>query len=171
MQLRAFLVIGVCSLFVSRTMAISLPYEVEATLLTLLKEKDLNHLDTSKRSIVPIYRKDLDPNYIAYYEILVHGKHFFVLSSGPKTGDHREVASGPGPLPTKVLSDQAKKAGQTCKTFYLLNSMGLYMCENQDGRAVAASYNWIADAPVSTNKLQVSFFRPFLSSARSVFLQ
>jgi len=125
-----------------------LPFEVEQTLLRSLNKSELDNLDVSHRSIVPIYRKDLDPNYIAYYQISLKGKWHFVLSAGPKTGDYKQAQSGPAPLPTTVLQKQAKKAGQECNKFFLIHSYGLYMCENGKGRAVAATYNWTSNTLV-----------------------
>ena len=81
----------------------------------------------------------LDPDYIAYYEIDT-GNSYVVLSSGKKTGDFREVESGPDPRPTDVLIEQAQKNDQRCETFYRLSPMGLTNCKN--GTVVAASYNW-----------------------------
>jgi len=140
------------TLFIVTSNAVNLPYEVETTLLDLLAKKYIKNLDTSKQAVVPLYRKDLDPNYIAYYEISYHGK-YVVLSTGPKTGDHPVAESGRGPLPTKVLRDKARSVGQQCKKFFVLTSMGLYMCENENGTAVAATYNWISNAPVSIQLL------------------
>jgi hypothetical protein len=133
MKLKLLLTILACYSVFLATNAMNLTYEVEETLLDLMGTKDISKINTKdKRSIVPIYRKDLDPNYIAYYEIN-HRKKFVVLAAGPKTRDHREVESGPSPTPTKVLINQASKAGQSCHKFYRLTSMGLYMCENKKG--------------------------------------
>ena len=49
---------------------------------------------------------DLDPDFIAYYEIDM-GSDYILLSSGRKTGDFRKVESGPDPRPTDVLIEQA----------------------------------------------------------------
>lgn len=153
MWFKGFLAFGLCFLFVLGVNAsshgtVDLPFEVEQTLLHRLNKNELDNLDISNRSVVPIYRKDLDPDYIAYYQIDLQGKYFFLLSAGEKTGDYKEAQSGPPPLPTKVLQDQANKAGQECKKFFLLCSVGVYMCENAKGRAVAATYDWTADKPV-----------------------
>ena len=87
-----------------------------------------------------------DTDYVAYYEIDT-GSDYLVLSSGHKTGDFREVESGPDPRPTDVVIQQAQENGQQCETFYRLSPLGLIMCENGNGTVVAASYNWTNNDP------------------------
>lgn len=128
-----------------------LPYDV---LDSIVEVSDLNdHKDLMKTNVSddqgptrPIYRLDLDPDYVAYYEIET-GTEYVVFSAGPKTGDFREVESGPVPRPTDVLIKQAQKNGQRCEKFYRLSPMGLTICKNDHGNVVAASYNWTADIP------------------------
>ena len=91
----------------------------------------------------PVYRLDLDPDYVAYYEIDT-GSDYVVLSSSSKTGDYREVESGPDPRPTDVLIQQAQDNGQSCEKFYRLSPIGLTVCKNGNGTVVAANYNWTA---------------------------
>jgi len=127
---------------------LELPYEVLDSIV------ELSSLDTDFRDLArvnvydarPIYRLDLDPEYVAYYEIDM-GSDYIVLSSGRKTGDFRKVESGPDPRPTDVLIQQAQENGQRCEKFYRLSPMGLTICKNDNGTVVASSFNWTADAP------------------------
>lgn len=137
-----------------------LSYEATDTVLDLITEKSFAGLESAnllaKDGPRPVYRKDLGPNNIAYYEILSgDGKEYFLLSSGSKTGDNRFVESGKIDAksqqyrPTDQLNMDAAKNGQTCFKHYRLSQAGIYMCEDRNGVPVAASYNWTSDAPVS----------------------
>lgn len=137
-----------------------LSYEAQDTVLDLMTEKGFSGLVTTnllmKDGPRPIYRKDLGTNHIAYYEILSgDGKEFYLLSAGSKTGDNRFVESGEINAtaqqyrPTDALNIQARKNGQSCYRHYRLSQAGLYMCEDQRGTPVAATYNWTSNAPVS----------------------
>ena len=142
----------VVAVFAFTITAIHLPYEVLDTIVELSDiddYKDLNRVNVSddRGPTRPIYRLDLDPEYIAYYEIDT-GSNYVVLSSGRKTGDFREVESGPDPRPTDVVLKQAQENGQQCEKFYRLSPLGLIMCKNDKGAVVAASYNWTADVAV-----------------------
>ena len=134
------------------TPALELPYEVLDSIVEL-SSLDPDFTDLARVNVTddlgptrPIYRLDLDPDFVAYYEIDM-GSKYIVLSSGRKTGDFRKVESGPDPRPTDVLIQQAQKNGQRCEKFYRLSPMGLTICKNDNGTVVAASYNWTADAP------------------------
>ncbi len=130
--------------------ALKLPYEILDSIMELsdldrdLKDLTRVNVSDNRGPTRPIYRLDLDPSYVAYYEIDI-GSDYVVLSSGKKTGDFRKVESGPDPIPTDVLIQQAEKNGQRCVKFYRLSPMGLTMCKNDNGNVVAASYNWTAD--------------------------
>ena len=137
-----------------------LSYEAQDTVLDLMTEKDFTGLASANLLANdgprPVYRKDLGPNDIAYYEILSgDGKEYFLLSAGSKTGDNRFVESGQinatsqQHRPTDKLNQDAAKNGQTCFKHYRLSQAGIYMCEDRRGVPVAASYNWISNAPVS----------------------
>ncbi|KAJ7380280.1 hypothetical protein OS493_010996 [Desmophyllum pertusum] len=130
--------------------ALELPYGVLDSIIEL-SDLDTDFTDLNRVNVSddlgptrPIYRLDLDPKYIAYYEIDM-GRNYVVLSAGRKTGDYREVESGPDPRPTNVLIQQAQNNGQRCEKFYRLSPLGLTVCMNDNGTAVAASYNWTAD--------------------------
>lgn len=129
-----------------------LPYEVLDSIIELTDTdddyRDLNRVNLSDVLGLtrPIYRLDLDTDYVAYYEIDT-GSDYVVLSSGHKTGDFREVESGPDPRPTDVVIQQAQENGQQCEKFYRLSPLGLIMCKNGNGTAVAASYNWTNNDP------------------------
>ena len=137
-------------IFASAITAIQLPYEVYESIM------ELSDLDDYKKLITqvnvsnelgptrPIYRLDLDPEYVAYYEIDT-GNNYVIFSSGPKTGDYRDVQSGPDPRPSDILIQQAQKIGQNCEKFYRLSPFGLTICKNGNGTVVAANYNWTAD--------------------------
>ena len=140
-----------------KTAALELPYEVLDSIIELSSlDPDFTELAQVNVSddlgpTRPIYRLDLDPDFVAYYEIDM-GSDYIVLSSGREAGDYRKVESGPDPRPTDVLIQQAQKNGQRCKKFYRLSPMGLTICKNDNGIVVAASYNWTADLPeVRTN--------------------
>ncbi len=131
---------------------LELPYEVLDSIVEL-SDLDQDFTDLTRVNVSddqgptrPIYRLDLDPDYVAYYEIDI-GSDYVVLSSGRKTGDFRKVESGPDPRPTDVLIQQAQKNGQRCDKFYRLSPMGLTICKNDNGTVVAASYNWTEDVP------------------------
>ena len=129
--------------------ALQLPYEVLDSIVELSSlDPDFTELAQVNVSddlgpTRPIYRLDLDPDFIAYYEIDM-GSDYIVLSSGRKTGDFRKVESGPDPRPTDVLIQQAQENGQRCEKFYRLSPMGLTICKNDNGTVVGASYNWTA---------------------------
>jgi len=132
--------------------ALELPYEVLDSIVELSSlDPDFTNLTQVNVSddlgpTRPICRLDLDPDFVAYYEIDM-GNDYIVLSSGRKTGDFRKVESGPDPRPTDMLIQQAQKNGQRCEKFYRLSPMGLTICKNDNGTVVAASYNWTADIP------------------------
>ena len=138
-----------CTILVVGSAALKLPYEVQQSILA---ESELDDLKDLKRVNVsdgrgptrPIYRLDLDPDYVAYYEIDT-GSSYVILSSGSRTGDFRMVEHGPDPRPTDVLMQQAHKNGQPCKKFYRLTPWELMICSNQNGTIVAASYDWVND--------------------------
>ena len=146
---KSLLLLGIILILASKDSALKLPYEVLESIVELsdLDDfKDLNKVNVSyeRGPTRPIYRLDLDPNYVAYYEIDT-GNDYVVLSAGADTGDFREVQSGPDPRPTDVLIKQAQNHGQQCERFYRLSPMGLTICKNVNGTVVAASYNWTAD--------------------------
>lgn len=85
-----------------------------------------------------IYRKDLDPNYVAYYE-LQFGNRFYIFSAGPKTKDHRLVQEGENQRPTDFLIEEATKNDNTCYKFFRLSPDGVTICEDRNGRAVATT--------------------------------
>ena len=129
---------------------LKLPYEVLDSIVELSDlDQDFTNLtrvnvSDDRGPTRPIYRLDLDPDYVAYYEIDI-GSDYVVLSAGKKTGDFRKVESGPDPRPTDVLIQQAQDNSQRCEKFYRLSPMGLTICKNDNGTVVAASYNWTAD--------------------------
>ena len=136
---------------------IALPSTVQDTLTEMTDSEDYIHgLDrvniTNSNTTKAIYRKDLDPSYIAYYEIEAEEK-YVLLSAGPGTGDYRQAQSGPSPRPTGTLIKQAREHGHTCVKFFRLTPLGLFMCENAIGRAVAATFNWTAQSPVGLSTM------------------
>ena len=149
---QACLFLIVIAAFASPITGTQLPYEVLDSIIELTDtDDDYRDLDRVNVSDVlgltrPIYRLDLDTDYVAYYEIDT-GSDYLVLSSGHKTGDFREVESGPDPRPTDVVIQQAQENGQQCEKFYRLSPLGLIMCENGNGTVVAASYNWTNNDP------------------------
>ena len=149
---QACLFLIVIAAFASPITGTQLPYEVLDSIIELTDtDDDYRDLDRVNVSDIlgltrPIYRLDLDRDYVAYYEIDT-GSDYLVLSSGHKTGDFREVESGPDPRPTDVVIQQAQENGQQCETFYRLSPLGLIMCENGNGTVVAASYNWTNNDP------------------------
>ena len=149
-----------------------LSYEAQDTVLDLMTEKDFTGLGRAnllaKDGPRPVYRKDLRPNNIAYYEILSgDGKEYFLLSSGSKTGDNRFVESGDINVksqqyrPTDKLNMDAAKNGHTCFKHYRLSQAGIYMCEDRNGVPVAATYNWTSNAQVSVFKVAQNSFQHF----------
>ena len=147
MRPKALLFASVFIALVSWLAALELPYEVLDSIMEL-SDLDQDFTDLTRVNVSddqgptrPIYRLDLDPDYIAYYEIDT-GNEYVVLSSGKKTGDFREVERGPDPRPTDLLIQQAQENGQQCDKFYRLSPLGLTICKNDNGTIVAASYNW-----------------------------
>ena len=148
-RLEAHLLFSIIIAFATAITALQLPYEVLDSIIEISDfddYKDLNQVNVSdgRGPTRPIYRPDLDPYYIAYYEIDT-GSDYIVFSSGRNTGDYREVESGPDPRPTDVLIQQAQDNGQQCEKFYRLSPLGLTVCKNDNGTVVAATYNWTAD--------------------------
>ena len=105
---QAFLFLEIVITLASRPHALQLHYEVLDTVMVLTSaDPDLANLNRVNISddpgpTRPVYRLDLDPNYIAYYEVDMRSD-YVVLASGSQTGEHREVESGPDPRPTDVL--------------------------------------------------------------------
>ena len=136
----------------SNLAALELPYEVVDSIVEL-SNTDQDFTDLTRVNVSdglgptrPIYRLDLEPDFIAYYEIDI-GSDYVVFSSSKRTGDYREVESGPDPKPTDVLIQQAHYNGQQCAKFYRLSPMGLTVCKNDNGTVVAANYNWTDSTP------------------------
>ncbi|KAL9967253.1 hypothetical protein ACROYT_G025438 [Oculina patagonica] len=157
--LRVIMVLALVTMVTPPALSALLSYEAQDTVLDLMAEKGFTGLGSAnllaKDGPRPIYRKDLGPNHIAYYEILSgDGKEYFLLSSGSKTGDNRFVESGDINAtsqqyrPTDKLNMDAAKLGQTCFKHYRLSQAGLYMCEDRNGIPVAATYNWTSNAPI-----------------------
>lgn len=144
--------ISLIFLAASRPHALQLPYEVLDTIMELTDAdpdfEDLNRVNVSDHlgPTRPIYRLDLDPNYIAYYEVDM-GSNYVVLASGSQTGDNREVESGPDPRPTDLLIQRAEDNDEQCEKFYRLSPLGLTACTNGNGTFVAATYNWTNHVP------------------------
>ena len=113
----AFLFVISLIILASRPHALELPYEVLDTIMELTDADpdfaDLNRVNISDDlgPTRPIYRLDLDPNFIAYYEVDT-GSDYVVLASGSQTGDYRKVESGPDPRPTDVLVQRAEDNGE-----------------------------------------------------------
>ena len=172
-----FAVLTVVTMVTSKALSARLSYEAQDTVLDLMTEKGFTGLASAnllaKDGPRPLYRKDLGPNHIAYYEILSgDGKEYFLLSSGSKTGDNRFVESGEINAkrqqyrPTDKLNMDAAKVGQTCFKHYRLSQAGLYMCEDRNGIPVAASYNWTSNAPVSNFLIKRNLFRKGIEADR-----
>ena len=149
---QALFLLTITIALMSNLAALELPYEVLDSILEL-SDTDQDFTDLTRVNVSddlgptrPIYRLDLEPDFIAYYEIDI-GSDYVVFSSGKKTGDYREVESGPDPRPTDVLIQQAQDNGQRCAKFYRLSPMGLTVCKNDNGTVVAANYNWTASTP------------------------
>jgi len=149
MTSQAQLLLSITIALVSSLAALELPYEVLDSIVEL-SDFDQDFTDLTRVNVSddlgptrPIYRLDLAPEYVAYYEIDI-GSDYVVFSSGIETGDYREVESGPDPRPTDVLIQQAQDNGQRCDKFYRLSPMGLTVCKNDNGTVVAANYNWTA---------------------------
>lgn len=158
--LRLLAVLVLVSMATPTVLSALLSYEAQDTVLDLMSEKGFLGLASTnllaKEGPRPIYRKDLSPNDIAYYEILSgDGSEYFLLSAGSKTGDNRFVESGninaksQQYRPTDALNKQAARNRHTCFKHYRLSQAGLYMCEDRNGVPVAATYNWTSNAPVS----------------------
>ena len=149
---QALFLLTITIALMSNLAALELPYEVLDSILEL-SDTDQDFTDLTRVNVSddlgptrPIYRLDLEPDFIAYYEIDI-GSDYVVFSSGKKTGDYREVESGPDPRPTDVLIRQAQDNGHRCAKFYRLSPMGLTVCKNDNGTVVAANYNWTASTP------------------------
>ena len=146
------LFLSITIVLVTSLAALELPYEVLDSIVEL-SDIDQDFTDLTRVNVSddlgptrPIYRLDLEPDFIAYYEIDI-GSDYVVFSSGKIIGDYREVESGPDPRPTDVLIQQAQGNGQRCAKFYRLSPMGLTVCKNDNGTVVAANYNWTVSTP------------------------
>ena len=159
---QAFLFVISFIILASRPHALELPYEVLDTVMELTDADpdftDLNRVNISDDlgPTRPIYRLDLDPNFIAYYEVDM-GSDYVVLASGSQTGDYRKVESGPDPRPTDVLVRRAEDNGEQCEKFYRLSPLGLTACTNDNGTFVAATYNWTNNVPQVDAKTLMMF--------------
>lgn len=141
---------------------VTLPYHVRNSVLEMTGPteyiRDLDRVNLSNPNTTrTVYRKDLDPNYIAYYEIEAEEK-YVLFSTGPGTGDFRHAQIGPSPRPTDLLIKQANQHGQRCAKFFRLTPLGLFMCENGEGRAVSATFNWTSQTPVSVKSYFYFYF-------------
>ena len=143
------LILSIIITLMSGLAALRLPYEVLDSVIEL-SDLDPDYTDLMRVNVSddqgptrPVYRLDLDPNFVAYYEIDM-GSEYVVLSSGSQTGDYQIVESGPDPRPTEVLIQQAQKNGKRCEKFYRLSPMGLTICKSDNGTVLAATYNWTA---------------------------
>lgn len=149
---QAFLFFVIVITLASRPHAVQLPYEVLDTVMELTDaDPDLANLNRVNISddlgpTRPVYRLDLDPNYIAYYEVDMRSD-YVVLASGSQTGDYRKVESGPDPRPTDMFMQRAEDNGERCEKFYRLSPMGLTACTDDNGTFVTATYNWTKDYP------------------------
>ena len=113
----------------------SLPYWIQDSLFEYADEIGGRNLTGPIRKI---YRKDLNPSYVAYYEF-EFGNWFMTFSAGPETGDHRLVEQGRLPRTTDILFDQAAEMRKDCHKFFRLNADGTTICEDVTGQAVAST--------------------------------
>ncbi|XP_077987795.1 uncharacterized protein LOC144442351 [Glandiceps talaboti] len=115
-----------------------LSWEVEDELLQL---KDRLGLESSTISSepIPVYRKDLDKDYIAYWYIEIGDREYVVVSTGEKTGDRRLNQQGHIPSPVTRMLEIAANSSNDCNRFYMLTPEGDMFCENGDARVVAAT--------------------------------
>lgn len=95
-----------------------------------------------------IYRKDLDENYVAYYEFKFED-WFMIFSARPTTGDHKLVEEGELPTPTDIVNDLAAENNNTCHKYFRLHADGTTICEDDEGKAVASTENWETVTTVS----------------------
>ncbi|EDO36202.1 predicted protein [Nematostella vectensis] len=103
-------------------------------------------------SLRPIYRKDLPPAYIAYWELKLHGKtgeRYVIISAAKETGDHRLAEEGPVPSPIDLMADQAERLGYRCHRVYRLTPTGLMVCEDRNLKRLVSATNDI----VNTNSM------------------
>ncbi|XP_028399746.1 uncharacterized protein LOC114523104 isoform X2 [Dendronephthya gigantea] len=112
-----------------------LPYWIQDSLLQYADEIGNRSLTGPIRKI---YRKDLDQNYVAYYEFQFEN-WCMTFSTGPKTGDHRLVEEKEAPSITDILNAQAAEVNKTCSTFFRLSPDGATICEDASGKAIAST--------------------------------
>lgn len=92
--------------------------------------------------LTPIYRKDLPSNYIAYWELKLHGKKgdkYVIISAAKQTGDYRLAEEGGLPSPSDRLRDKAEKRGYRCHLIFRLSPDGLMVCEDVAVHHIVAS--------------------------------
>ncbi|XP_078000546.1 uncharacterized protein LOC144453138 [Glandiceps talaboti] len=112
-----------------------LSWEVEEQ----LAEMELQGLHEITAQPMPIFRKDLPGDYIAYWEIELNGTDYVILSSSAKTGDYRRTLEGPVPSPSTLMRKRARLVKSRCERYFMLSPDGQMFCEDGKGRIVAST--------------------------------
>ncbi|ESP00047.1 hypothetical protein LOTGIDRAFT_230987 [Lottia gigantea] len=108
-----------------------LPWNTKSTILDLHQDFDIQTINDNP---VPIYRKDLNENYAAYWLIEYNDGEFMILSSGPETGDYRLVMKGEY-SPLVDLNEFVRRKDSTCKKYYMMSPTPGFLlgCEDEKG--------------------------------------
>ena len=65
---------------------------------------------------MPIYRRDLAPDYVAYWEVLTEAGDFIIISAGPKTGRKMNIHVHECTYRTRSLIDSQIHIIPECRT-------------------------------------------------------
>ncbi|XP_064603090.1 uncharacterized protein LOC135468652 [Liolophura sinensis] len=106
----------------------------------------------SLKDPVPLYRKDLDHRYVAYWQITANDDDQLIVSAGPQTGDYKLVFQGKSPTMTSILDHIAWEGGHRCQRYYMLSPDVTLMCEDGNGRVIATTRDsYIKYKPISND--------------------
>ncbi|XP_064603619.1 uncharacterized protein LOC135469032 [Liolophura sinensis] len=107
---------------------------------------------------VPVYRKDLEDDYVAYWQFTVNGDEQLIVSAGPHTGDYKLVFQGKLPTMTSILDHIAWEGGQQCNRYYMLSPDVTLMCEDGNGRVIATTRDsYIKHQPKHSNDTSLRY--------------
>ncbi|XP_070579229.1 uncharacterized protein [Ptychodera flava] len=116
-----------------------MPLEIQDEILDISESLNLTFPRTKVGEAIPVYRKVLAKEYLAFWEILTSDNQYVILSAKRYIGNSRLFAQGSLPTPTQQVDTAATILGASCTRFYMLNPEEYIFCKNEKGQIVAAS--------------------------------
>ncbi|XP_070578699.1 uncharacterized protein [Ptychodera flava] len=115
-----------------------MPLEVQDEILDISESLNLTFSRNKVEEAIPVYRKILAKEYLAFWQIQISDNQYVILSA-KRYINGRLFAQGSLPAPTQQVDTVATKLGESCTRYYMLNPEESMFCKNEKGQIVAAS--------------------------------